>query len=232
MVRQRGLWKLLPRRGAAAGAPRPPGVRSFGRERPRPARPRSQGRWGLRSDNREGRRTKALPEVGGGRGGRTEKGRAAMLAMLFIVLLARVTRKENKEPQSKGCNTREGRRYFCPPVSTGVSPLSESRCARQRETSPPSVEGRASVPEFRAPNTSVRVSPGGERVAVASSLISAGLILFPMQRQCLSPFDNLHLLLFFTNILCFPPRPLKRLAGVSGKAFRLSPQSLSGIYFQ
>lgn len=44
-----------------------------------------------------------------------------MLAMLFIVLLAPVARKENKEPQAKGCDTREGRRYFCPLTSPGVS---------------------------------------------------------------------------------------------------------------
>lgn len=56
----------------------------------------------------------------------------------------------------------------------------------------------------RVPNTGLPVSWGGKRVAVASSLlISAGLILFPTQRQCLSPFDNLQLLLFFTDILCF-----------------------------
>lgn len=101
---------------------------------------------------------------GRGRGRRTGKGRAAVLAVLFIVLLARVTRKENKEPQSKGCITREGRRYFCTSTSPGVSALGfpcQRQCARWRETSP------LSVPEFRAPNTSIpcvtepRASSGG-----------------------------------------------------------------------
>lgn len=173
--------------------------------RARPA-PRAGGGCAEKTERAEGQ-SRCQEKRRRGRGGRTEKGRAAMLAMLFIVLLPRVTRKENKEPQSKGCNTCEGRRYFCPLTSPGVSALGfpcQRRCARWRETSRLSVEGRPSAPEFRAPNTGRPVSPGGERVAVASSrLIPAGLILFPTRRRCLCPFNNLQLLLVFPDILCF-----------------------------
>lgn len=124
---------------------------ALGGSGPARARPRSQRRWGGCAENTErAEGQRRCQKWRGGRGGRTGKGRAAMLSILFIVLLAQVTRKENKEPQSKGCNTREGRKYFCLPTSPGVSALGfpcQRRCARWRETSPPAVEGRASVPE-------------------------------------------------------------------------------------
>lgn len=77
-----------------------------------------------------------------------------MLAMLFIVLLAPVARKENKEPQAKGCDTREGRRYFCPLTSPGVSAQGfpcRVDVPDGEKTSPRSVEGRAGPQSFGYP---------------------------------------------------------------------------------
>lgn len=125
-----------------------------------------------------------------------------MLAVLFIVLLAQVTRKENKGPQSKGCNTREGRRYFCLSTSPGISALGFSyqrQCARRRETSP------LSVPEFRAPNTGIPCVT--ERRESSGGLVSPHIRRadFVSHAAPLSPpFDNLQLLQFFTDISCFP----------------------------
>lgn len=123
MLWQGVLWKLLPRRGAAAGAPRPPLVRGFGRERPRPGTgtaplPERVGA-GLRKPR--GQKDKGAARSGGrqGRKDREREGCYARYAIYCFISPGYRVRKTKNRNRRAVIHVR----YFCLPTSPGVSPL-------------------------------------------------------------------------------------------------------------
>lgn len=119
------------------------------------------------------------------------------------------------------------RRYFCPPTSPGVSAMGfPCQPQTERQSSRLQVEKRAPIPGGREHSTDRPVSLGGKREAAASvPLFPTGLILFSTQ-----PHPSRPLLPLIICNFCSPSHQLiKRAAGVSGKACRLSRQNLSGI---
>lgn len=195
--------ELLLRRGPAPGSPAAPAAgcavpragASPAGHCPAPRGGTGEGE-GLRT--RRGQKDKGTDKRNGGEAGMGGQRKGGLL-FFSSFYYPRVTPKENKEPRSKGYNTRVGRRYFCPPTSPGVSAMGfpcQPRYARRRaKTSLPRVEERAPIPGFGAPNTGRLVPPGSERGAVASALLlPAGLIVFstqPRSPSSPSPSDNL-----------------------------------------
>lgn len=120
----------------------------------------------------------------------------------------RVTRKENKEPVSKGCNTCGRRRYLCSLTSTGVSTMGvpcQLRYARRRDK--PLDSGRRSGHRPRVAGAqrgpagvSGRRARSGD---LGSPLYPRGWFYFPRSPN-FSLSDNLQLLLFFPSIVCSP----------------------------
>lgn len=146
-------------RGAAplrgAPRPRPPGVRCHGRERPRPGRAplRGEGRGVLRKQR--GQKDKGEKRRGG-RGGRAEKGRAAIFFYRFIIpgLGGRKTKNRNRRAV-----IHVGEEVFLSPDEPRSFGLGFPCQPRWRdETSSPGVEERAPIPRgFGRP---ARAAPG------------------------------------------------------------------------
>lgn len=132
--------ELLLRRGPAPGSPAAPAAgcavlragASPAGHCPAPRGGTGEG-GGLRK--RRGQKDKGAARRNGGEAGMGGQGKGGLLFFLSFYY-PRVTPKENKEPQSKGYNTRVGRRYFCPPTSPGVSATGfpcQPRYARRRD---------------------------------------------------------------------------------------------------
>lgn len=143
-----------------------------------------------------GQKDKGAARSGGRRQRREDRQRAGCYARYAIYRFISPGCTEGKQrTASEGLRYTWGEEVFLSPDeprSFGSRFSLPGRCARRRENLSALGGGAGRAAEFRVPSTGIPVSPGGERVAAASSLlISAGLILFPTQRRSLSPFNNL-----------------------------------------
>ena len=203
------------RRGPAPGSPAAPAARCAVLRAwsvPGRALPPSEGRHGGGKggrESREGKRTKALPEVEGRQGWEDRERAAAIIFLSFYY--PRVTRKEKKNRNQRAITHVRGGgisvprqapefRLWVSPVSLDMpdGEINLSALGGGTGTHP-----RVSGAQYGLPRiTGLKARSGG----VGSPVTCGADFVFHAAPTSLapSPFDNLQLFLFFPNILCFP----------------------------